>query len=182
MPGEHHRCEVCGIAASRVSVLSGYFEGQPVMSHLCLLCVDDPKTSLISARQGRSRGGLGLLLISLGALLGIVVMFGDYIPGFEGTHQGIGYVQQMGIVLAAVAIFFGAVLRIDLVAMAGGMLLVLALSADMFTLHRGMGFGWKQMVAIGAVSLLVVVGLGLRIGFLTGERTRAAGKRGTREA
>lgn len=152
-------CQVCQRKA-RVSVLSRYVDGEPHIENFCLDCADHAGKG--TPVDTRNRLSSGLLLMIVGILSIIMAAITDYVPGFKGTHPGIGFLQTVGFAVSVCCIVFGAMLRIDLLAIAGGMLLALTIGADLVILDRTPGFGWKQSVFMVGAGCVVVLGLYLR--------------------
>ncbi len=156
-PGIHQPCKHCG-APARVSVLKGYRRGVPAVDYFCLGCADEP-ARWPSARRLDDRVRSGLPLIVFGSLCGILAILSDHIPGFTGTHPGLGLMQQSGLAIGAAALILGALLRIDLVSISGGLLLMLVIGADLVALSRVPGLGWKQALVIAASCAVILAGI-----------------------
>jgi hypothetical protein len=156
-PDDQTRCEDCGRPA-RVCVLEGYASGMPVTKRLCLACADDerPRAELQRAAGDRRPLHRGTALIASGVLLAIASTSVDYI-GITGS-PGIGGYQLMGLGIGAICVLFGAMLRIELLAVAGAFALGLAACADLFGITGSKGVGWKEQCGYLVSALLIVGG------------------------
>jgi hypothetical protein len=103
----------------------------------------------------RPRVGLHVLVALAGLVLCVVGLFGDYLV--PPAYPGFGWHQQLGVVIGALMLLIGLLLRVEVVAFAGAFLLGASVSADWLRLTRGVGIGWKQqaMIAVGALCLLI---------------------------
>lgn len=146
------RCE----APARVEVLQGYSQGQPVRVLYCLSCagVEQP-LALHRVRLRRRRLTLPVLLAVCGVGLGLVAVFADAL--FPAAQSGFGRHQQIGVVVGALLVFFGTVLRTDVIGIIGTFIFLTALSADLFGEERSPGMGWKQQIIFGCALLLVML-------------------------
>lgn len=159
LPRPPHVCETCGRAAC-VHVLEGYDQGRRVVRRFCLDCVD----RAAPWRGATSPVGLRPGLPALGALCGAALLglglFGDLLV--PERHSGFGLYQQTGVVLAAVVVLVGVLLRAGPLAVAGLFLLGGAIGADWFGLVSGPGVGWKQQLMIASGLVLIAGGLVVR--------------------
>jgi hypothetical protein len=140
-------CEQCG-APQRVAILVGYADGGPVRRSLCLECADAADAGRVSGSVGptRRRPTMGSLLIATGLL---VTLFGIVVDLFGvQTNAGFGLKQQAGLLVGALVVTLGAVLRIDILAVSGAILLGLAGLADLCEEVGTPGLGWQQGGAI----------------------------------
>jgi hypothetical protein len=151
------RCEDCGEPA-RVCVLEGYSSGMPVTRRLCLVCVDQERPQAGAHGSSVSRRLLhpGTLLIIVGVLLAIASTSVDYI-GVTGS-PGIGGYQLLGLGVGAVCVLFGAMLRIEVLAVAGAFAFGLAACADLLGVTGSKGVGWKEQCGYLVAALLVAGG------------------------
>jgi len=159
-------CERCG-APSRVSMLVGYAAGRPVRRRWCLSCAD-----LFVSHSTRGAGGNSRRRLSVG----VTTLFGGAVVTLLGAtfdqlgvhgSGGFGWMQQMAVSVAGLFVVLGALLRVDVVAVAGTILMGCAALADVFGQAGTPGVGWRQ----GA---MVVGGLGLT---LWGLHLRGCGRR-----
>lgn len=146
------RCETCGEPA-RVRILEGYSNGQPIVHRFCLGCVGYAAPLSSRPRAGKPRLRMPVLVGLAGVVLGTVGVFGDAF--ILESNTGFGTYQQGGVVLGALLVFIGAVLRADVVALGGAFVFVGALTADWFGMARRPGIGSKQQIVL-AMSLACV--------------------------
>ena len=150
------RCERCGQAA-RVHILEGYAQGQPIQRRFCLQCAPGFSPALPSLHVNRARLRITFLVGVIGVVLGTVGVFGDaFVP--EG-HAGFGWYQRAGVLLGALFVFVGILLRADLIALGGLLLFGGSLCADWVGLTRAPGIGWKQQALLGVSAACVVIAL-----------------------
>ncbi len=164
-PGPVPVCEACGEPA-RVRILRGYREGKPVRHAFCLTCAErlgeqlEP-TAYSGALTGRRvRLSSGAVLVFGGFLVVLVGLCADYFG--VGGHPGIGWVQQTGLATGLLLVGIGALLRVDLLSVAGTLCVGLAALADILGSGSSPGIGWRQQLAIAAGLALVGLGLVLR--------------------
>lgn len=147
-------CERCG-SRSRVHVLESYAGGAPQVRRFCLPCAD--RWSSETSRGGalKPRPGIAALLAMAGAAMLIVGLLGDYL--FPDARAGFGRHQQLGVLVGAVLILVGIVLRVQIIALGATLLFIVALGADWLRLTHGIGIGWKQvaLIVFGAATLLM---------------------------
>jgi hypothetical protein len=155
------RCEHCGKLA-RVYILEGYADGKPLRRCLCLNCADtederwlDGDTGLIGGRRSSAS-----LLTAVGLLL---LAFGAFVDEL-GIHTSIGFglKQQTSLLIGALVVILGGLLRIDVLTVAGVILFGLAALADVFREIGSPGVGWQQGMAIVAGVAFLLAGLLLR--------------------
>ena len=150
------QCERCE-GDARVHVLEGYVAGRPVHHQLCSECASTAYEQYLKNGAGhpRSRLGFGDLLIVAGAffmVLGITADLFDY----KGSI-GFGWVQQAGLLIGILGIVVGALLRIDLLALGGTILLAGAMLADIYGTLGSPGIGLHQvaLILIGIIGILI---------------------------
>jgi len=140
--------------------------------HFCLDCADEAAAWPESDDLG-GRLRLPTLVGLVGLVLMLVGLLGDFLV--SERHAGFGWRQQSGVLLAVVVILMGLLLRVDLLALAGGFLLAASVSADWFGLTSGAGIGWKQQTLIAAGALLLVTAAVTHVARrLSKERRKAA--------
>ncbi len=156
-------CDACG-AEARVHLLEGYRGGLPAGRSLCFDCADLVRRvdRVGGLGIGRSRRGLSIILACSGVALAALGLLGDRLG--IGDTPGIGWLQRSGLAVGALFVVLGALLRIDLIAVAGTILFGLAAIADLLKGAAGDVIGWKQQSAIlvGAFITCLGVMLGLR--------------------
>ncbi len=155
------RCERCG-APVRVHILEGYVEGKPVRRHLCSDCADTAYALYLKHGAGhvRPRLSLGSLLITGGLLLVVLGISVDQF-GIQGS-AGFGWKQQAGLLAGLFVVIVGSLLRIDVVAIAGAILVAIAALADVSGLIGAPGVGWRQQAVILAGLVFIWGGIFLR--------------------
>ena len=166
-------CEVCRTQA-RVLILEGYAEGQPVLRSLCCACAATAPARTSTAGE-RRRISLHMLAAVAGLVLCVVGLLGDFLV--PSRSPGFGLHQQLGVGAGVFILVIGLLLRAEIVALAGGLLLVAAVCADWFGLTDGAGIGWKQqaMIAIGALGMLASW-VAHRVAAARGARRTGAGR------
>jgi hypothetical protein len=138
-----------------VHILEGYAQGQPIQRRFCLECAPGFSPALSRLHVNRARLRITFLVGVIGVVLGTVGVFGDaFVP--EG-HAGFGWYQRAGVLLGAVLVFVGILLRADLIALGGLLLFGGALCADWVGLTRAPGVGWKQQTLLGVSAACVVI-------------------------
>lgn len=144
---ERQQCERCG-APARVCVLEGYVGSHPVHRHFCLDCADSAYRLYLENSPGRVRPRLSWasLFISAGLLLTALGAAADEF-GVHGS-AGFGWKQQGSLLVGALVVVIGALLRVELLAIAGAVLVGLAALADVFGPVGSPGVGWKQAATI----------------------------------
>ena len=125
----------------------------------CLACADSTPAREAAAGTGRTRVAMRACLVTAGIFLMMVGALGDHL-GIHGT-PGFGWHQQLGVLLGALLLVCGGLLRIDLVAVIGAMIVALSAGADWLGLGNNDGFGWKQEGAVLSGFMLALVGLAL---------------------
>lgn len=163
--GSGRVCEGCG-APARVRILRGYRDGRPVRHAFCLSCAEQlgeqlAPTAYSGGRPtGRVRLSSGAVLIFGGLLVVLVGLCADYFG--VGGHPGMGWLQQAGLATGLLLVGIGALLRVDVLNVAGALCVGLAALADVLGSGPSPGIGWRQQLAIGAGLALVMLGLVLR--------------------
>ena len=158
-------CEACGEPA-RVRILRGYREGRPVRHAFCLSCAErlgeqlEPTAYSGGLARGRVRLSAGAILMFGGFLVALVGLSSDYFG--VGGHPGIGWAQQAGLAGGLLLVGIGALLRVDVLNVAGTLCVGLAALADVLGSGPSPGIGWRQQLVIGAGLVLVILGLALR--------------------
>ena len=144
-------CEVCG-AAARIRVLEGYDGAQPVQHDYCLTCGATAGESRQQGGRESHRLSWAALIALAGVALGVLGVSGDLIGA---PHIGFGYWQRWGVLLGALAVFMGGVLRTDLIMLGGLLAFSCSVGADWIGGGTA-GFGWKQEIALllGGMCLL----------------------------
>jgi hypothetical protein len=136
-------------------VLESYAGGAPQLRRFCLRCAD--RWSLESSLNValKPRPGVAGLLALAGAVFVTVGLLGDYLA--PGAQEGFGLHQSLGALAGLMLVLIGILLRAQVIALGGLLLLAVAVSADWFGVSRGAGIGWKQlaMIEIGAAGLLL---------------------------
>jgi hypothetical protein len=115
------------------------------------------------------------LVALIGVGLGAVGGFADTVV--PETHAGFGWFQRCGVVVGALLVFIGALLRTDLVALAGLGLFGAALGIDWLGADgHAPGVGWKQQIALAlcVVCLIIAVVGRLRLPRVPGRAAEAA--------
>ncbi len=156
------KCETCGRPA-RVRVLEEYQDGAPVFKQYCLECADQRSDRTVANSDPTSdkpRLSFASLMILAGLLIATVAVLGDYI-GIRGSGA-MGWYQVAGLVIGALFVVLGAMLRADVIALFGTIVFGLAVCVDLFGLSAMPGIGWKQGLAIVVGVALMVVGVVLR--------------------
>jgi hypothetical protein len=163
------RCELCGQPA-RVSVLQAYRDGQPLKRSFCLACADGGSRRMaLSIREegpglerdaARSRLGPALILVAAGLVVAVVSLVSDFAG--VGTHAGFGWKQIAILIIGALMVMIGALLRIDVIGLLGTAAALLALGADLLGVSGSAGFGWKQTVGLAAGFMLIGLGAIIR--------------------
>lgn len=159
LPRPPHVCETCGRAAC-VHVLEGYDHGRRVVRRFCLDCADRAVPWPGDTSSAGLRPGLPALGVLCGAALLGLGLFGDLLV--PERHAGFGLYQQTGVVLAAIVVLVGVLLRVGPLAVAGLFLLGGSIGADWFGLVSGPGIGWKQQLMIASGAVLTAGGLAVR--------------------
>ncbi len=177
------RCR-CG-SKSRVRVLTGYADRHPRYEDLCLLCADrDPQShpEIVGiSDRAREHGVFLLLLFGLG--LGILGVIADHL-GISG-HKGFGFYQITGVIIGAVCVVTGTMLRVDTLSLSGAVVFAVSLCADLVGIGGSPGMGNKQLAVILVALLLITIGItlhfrarrpGLTAAGLQGDMTVDSGK------
>jgi hypothetical protein len=100
------------------------------------------------------------LIIIIGLLLAVLGASADLF-GMHGA-AGFGWKQQAGVIVGALLVVLGALLRVDALAVGGLILFAVAALADVYGTIGAPGMGWRQRVAIIVGLVLVLGGLRLR--------------------
>lgn len=154
-------CAACGQPA-RVQVLEGYASGKPVRWRLCLSCVDSQYERYLraGAEIGRPRLSISSGLLFAGALLALLGVSADQMTPLDAN--GFGWRQWSGLLTGVLFITLGAMLRVDIVGIAGAVLSAVAILANYLGHDYSPGIGWKQALAIIVGFGFVATGLKLR--------------------
>lgn len=155
------RCCRCG-GEARVAVLLGYQSNHSVAHDLCLICADAGSFRPIQdVSRAPRRISLGTTLALAGAGLGLLSF------GWDGVMAGLGQLlgMQSGLVaIGALLVLIGALLRADVIALAGTAAFVVGLAAEILLLQPTPGLGWKQQVGLSlAVGLMLWGGIVRRL-------------------
>lgn len=152
------RCEACG-GPPRVYILAGYRGGRPVERRLCLACADTALGDPIQAQEAGTRTRLrpGSLVMVGGALLTLLGTSVDQ-WGVHGS-AGVGWLQALALVGGGLMILSGALLRADVIGVAGTVLFGLAIVADVRGAVGTPGFGWRQAAIVGIGVAALGIGL-----------------------
>jgi hypothetical protein len=155
------QCEQCS-GRARVHVLEGYVQGKPVHRHLCLDCAEDAYNQYLTGGStgARPRPHLSTLMVLAGVLLVTLGAVVDLL-GVEG-QAGFGWKQQLGLGAGVLLVVLGALLRVDGLTICGGILLGLAVVADVWGLIGSPGLGWRQSAVILVGLVLILTGLHAR--------------------
>ncbi|MEW6200113.1 MAG: hypothetical protein AB1601_15795 [Planctomycetota bacterium] len=152
------RCGACG-GPARVHILAGYRGGRPVEHRLCLTCADTTLGDPIEAEGIGTRTRLrpGSLVMVGGALL---TLLGTSVDQF-GLHGsvGLGWLQALALAGGGLMILSGALLRADVIGVAGTVLFALAIVADVRGAVGTPGFGWRQAAIVGVGVAALGIGL-----------------------
>ena len=143
-------CEVCGEPAN-VHISNENADGTS-LRHLCLQCAAD-EDDLAPQEQILN---LAAVLMVVGLFILAISLFADFLA--FGRHEGFGWQQQAGLVLAGVLVLTAAVVRIPTVLAIGLMIGAITVLADWLGLGDTEGFG-KQQIA-GAFLGLLLIGVG----------------------
>lgn len=154
-------CAHCG-GPARVQVLEGYAAGRPLRRRLCLGCVDGHFARYIAsgAESGRPHLSISSGFLFTGALVALLGVSADQIV--PAGSDGFGWRQWSGLLTGALFITLGAMLRVDIVGIAGAALSAIAILADVLGNAGSPGIGWKQSLAIIGGIGFVAIGLKLR--------------------
>ncbi len=152
-PTAHH-CAHCGQPA-RVCVLQGYRDGEPVMGYYCLTCPPELAVPQRAARRGASRLSLPVLLCLAALVLGLAGGASDLL--ISGSSPGFGWYQRVGVIVGAVVLLLGVLMRVDVIALAGVFVFGGALCWDWFGVYGSPGLGWKQQTTLLIAILLLAV-------------------------
>src|SRR5262249_25480995 len=113
------------------------------------------------------------LMMALGLLIGGSVLIFDV--AWIGGQSGFGWHQQMAVVVGALLILIGALLRIDVIGLIGALSLVLAACGDFIGMGGPPGVPWTQCILVGGAALLAATGLVIRRFQKPDEREARAG-------
>lgn len=149
------RCSQCG-RASCVHVLEGYSGQTPVFRSLCLACSENHATPDPVALM-RPRLSLSAAVVATGVIVGAGGALADHF-GIGGS-SGFGMAQSIGVVVGAVCILVGALLRVDMIGILGGILFITSIVADLLSIGGRSGFGWKQTAAVAGGAALTGAGM-----------------------
>lgn len=152
-------CPTCG-AATRVAVLEGYLEGQPVRRFYCLACADHEVGPAPTDPAGQ-RHGIPFLFGVAGVIFALAGMFADLL-GFS-SQAGFGWYQGVGVAAGGLIIFLGAILRADIVALFGTLVFIGALCIDVFGVTRAPGVGVEQQWLLILAALCLAAPLFTRV-------------------
>lgn len=154
-------CDTCEELA-RVHILERYEEGAPVFRHFCTDCADkvDESTASSPFMLDRHRASTASLLILIGVSLGAMGIAADYIGIPRGS--GFGWLRFLGLAIGALLVLVGALIRIDVVGLAGTVIFGLTACVSLFGLSKASGIGWKQQLAVLVGLALMLTGLMLK--------------------
>ncbi len=158
-------CRRCGQPA-RVHVLEGYQGGRPLRHCYCMPCAGVRSSPQTAARPRPLR--LGLVLALAGLASAVVGLLGDLL--IPEARVGFGWYQRSGVLIGALILFVGLLVRAEVVAVGGALLLGAAAGADWFGLTRGPGMGWKQQALLAAGAGCAGLALAARWAVVYGQR------------
>lgn len=154
-------CGACGLPA-RVTVLLGYRESVPVENHYCLECADHAGN--VDRKAGdRFWRGIQYSLVMVGMFCALAGLLADGTGAVIEAHLGFGLYQRIGAIAGALALLIGLVARVELVMLAGGAVLVLALSVDLLFVSMSPGIGWKQAILLYLSGALMAAAAGVHL-------------------
>lgn len=177
-------CCRCG-SEPRVRVLTGYVNRDPQYEDLCLICADrDPQSypDMIGTGDRARQHGVFLLLL-FGLSLGILGVLADHL-GISG-NTGFGLYQVLGVIIGAVCVLTGTMLRVHALSLSGAVLFAVSLCADLVGIGGTPGMGIKQLTVIFVAIVLIAIGITLHYRFrrpslpavgLQGDMTADSGK------
>jgi len=167
-------CELCGQEA-RVCILEEYADGEPVLRRVCPRCARLASAPVRQSGVSQSRVRLSVMVGLVGLLLGVLGVFGDAV--LPGYHAGFGWYQRAGVLVGALLVFVGMLVRAEVVALGGMFLFLGALGADWFG-TRAPGIGWKQQAILGASAACLLVALiGRRTAIILLSRLKSRARR-----
>lgn len=153
-------CELCGDPV-RVQILEGYRSGAPILRALCMDCADEVyDTRAEGAPTRRERLSVSTLLILAGLVLGMLGVVGDHIG--VGEAPGFGFKQEIAAAIGAFLVGLGALLRADVIAVAGTIVFALAACADIVGI-AGSSQGFVSQTESVAGVCVLIAGLAVRL-------------------
>lgn len=154
------RCAACDREA-RVHVLRGYQQGNAIAEHLCFDCLRAApvRTPLVESAPERRLRPADFLNLTGAGIIAFALSSDWLLPSGIG---GFGAYQFGGLLLGIFIAFLGAVLRSEIIALAGVAAGLGSALADVLDLHHNAGFGWRQAAAALLGLLIVVLGLLVR--------------------
>lgn len=143
------KCELCG-APAIVHITHEDHQGV-LVRHLCLSCADGEQRALHTWNRGVDRAAV---LAVMGVLVLIISIFADRL-GF-GRSPGFDWKQEAGVVLAALLLLTGALIRVPTLSVCGLLAGGVTILADRIGFGDSPGFGWQQVAgSVLGVVLLV---------------------------
>lgn len=154
-------CESCG-GPAQVTALQGYANGKPVRRQFCLRCADralDLHEGRTAPPPRRRLSPAALLLLGGLVLVLVGLLAGDF---GDPARRGFGAYQLAAVLAGTLLVTVGAMLRADVVAVAGTILFGLGVLADLFVAVGATGVGWRQAAAMVVGLTSMGAGLALR--------------------
>ena len=154
-------CAVCA-APARVRILLDYQDGGPVLGQYCLSCADSAPDRYYASKGDASTRTEWFARVCLlgGVAICLVAALGDFLH--IAGNAGFGWQQRTGILIGIILVLLAAILRIDILGIAGAILLCLSALADVIHVGQSAGFGWKQEGCMFAAIAVISIGLYLR--------------------
>lgn len=153
-------CSACREPA-RVVVLTGYRGRLPDFRAYCLPCAEAAERKAEQdALRPRPTHMTSWCLLSAGCLIGASAALADNIA--EVRHPGFASLQHAGMIIGALCLLFGAIVRVSLLSAFGALLVAMFFVFDMVFSSTRPGFGPKQALGTIAGLALILAGIWLR--------------------
>ncbi len=147
-------CEICGSPAI-VHITHEDHQGV-LVRHLCLACADGEQQALHTWNRGVDRAAV---LAVLGLSILVISVFADHL-GF-GRSPGFAWKQEAGVLLAALLLLTGALIRVPTLSVCGLLAGGVTVLADRIGFGDSAGFGWQQVAGTAVGGLLLLWGYAL---------------------
>lgn len=148
-------CVKCGEPA-RVHILQGYAEGGRLIRRFCLAHAAEARDPFAVPERARSRLGLPLILGLSALIAAFLGLFADDIV--LDVTQGFGPTQVAATAVGAMILLAGVVLRADLIAFCGLLILLGAIFLDELGVRRAPGVGFKQQMLLFGAAVFFLAG------------------------
>jgi hypothetical protein len=149
-------CASCGRPASVTIVVEDDW-GSRTGRALCLECAEKQPLPRSHAGRAALAALAPRLLIGIGAAIAVLAVTADHL-GISG-QRGFGWRQLAGGEVGTLLLVVGVLLRSGVATLAGLLVIVLSLGADLLRVGHSPGIGWRQQLALPLAAVCVAAGL-----------------------